>query len=126
MNMQNSREFLLLLGGKALGADAFIAFYGLRYTLTDAEMEAVEDNTDARVVAAKRAKLQTYSGRLSDGQPYFLFVGTQLGVFGVQNDSKRSFSTSFVEQVIRDTTAKLQTAGLQGEPQLHLQLEVQY
>jgi hypothetical protein len=109
-----------------VGADAVIAFYGLRFTLTDLEIVAVEEATDARVVAAKRAKLHTYSGRLTDGQPHFLFVGTRLGVFGAQNDSQRSFDTPFVEQIMRETTAKLQSSGLQGVPQLHLQLEAQY
>ena len=89
-------------------------------------MEAVEENTDERVLAAKRAKLQTYSGRLTDGQPYFLFVGTRLGILGVQNDSERSLDTTFVEHVMRDTAAKLSSAGFQGVPQLHLQLEAQY
>lgn len=109
-----------------MGADAFIAFYGLRYTLTDAEMDAVEQNFDERVVAAQRAKLQTYTGRLTDGQPYFLFIGTRLGVFGVQNESERSVDTPSLEQVMRETAAKLQTAGLPGTPQLHLQFEAQY
>jgi hypothetical protein len=115
-----------MLGGAALGADAFIAFYGLRYTLTDAEMDAVEQNSDERVVAARRAKLQTYSGRLTDGQPSFLLVGTRLGVFGLENESERSVDGAQLEQIMRDTAAKLQTAGLPGAPQLHLQFEAQY
>jgi hypothetical protein len=110
----------------ALGADAFIAFYGLRYTLTDAEIDTVEQNTDERQVAARRAKLQTYFGRLTDGEPYFLFVGTRLGVFGVENESERSVDATQLEQIMRDTAAKLESAGLRGAPQLHLQLQAQY
>jgi len=109
-----------------LGANAFIAFYGLRYTLTDAEMDAVEQNSDERVIAARRAKLQTYPGRLTDGQPHYLLVGTRLGVFGIENESVRSVDTSELEEIMRGTTEKLNAAGLPGAPQLHLQFEAQY
>ncbi|MGC4007079.1 MAG: hypothetical protein QM811_29730 [Pirellulales bacterium] len=108
-----------------MGADAFIAFYGVRYILTDAELDAVEEKTDARVVAAKRTNLQAHFGRLTDGQPWFLLVGTRLGVFGSQNESQRSLNASQLEHVMRDTVAKLEMARLQGEPMLYLQYEAQ-
>ena len=109
-----------------MGADEFIAFYGLRYTLTDPEMDAVEQRSDARVIAARRPKLQTYTGRLTDGEPHFFFVGTCLGVFGVENESERSVEAATLEQIMRETAAKLQAAGLPGTPRLHLQFEAQY
>ncbi len=109
-----------------MGADAFVAFYGVRYVLADDEIEAVESDQDRRVIAARGAKLQTYFGRLTDGEPYFLLIGARLGVFGVENDPYRSFDTSALERIMVDTLGKLAEAGLSGEPQLHLQLEAQY
>jgi hypothetical protein len=109
-----------------LGADSFIAFYGLRYTLTNSELDAVSSRTDERVVAARRERLRTHFGRLTDGEPYFLFVGMPLGVFGLQGDSERSYDWDELEQLKADTATKLAAAGLQGTPQLHLQLEAQY
>lgn len=109
-----------------MGADAFIAFYGVRYTLTDAEMDAVERNADERTIAARRVELQAYSGRLTDGEPPFLLVGTRLGVFGVENESHRSIDEPQLEQIMRDTATKLEAAGLLGTPQLHLQFQAQY
>lgn len=109
-----------------MGADAFIALYGLRYTLAGDEAEAIEEGSDARVVAARRAKLQTHFGRLTDGEPHFLLIGTRLGVFGSENESARSVDASELEQITRDTAAKLREAGLSGTPKLHLQFEAQY
>lgn len=109
-----------------MGADALIVFYGLRFSLNDAEVDAIENRTDARVIAAQRAKLQTYCGRVTDGQPHFLLIGTRLGVFGVENESERSIDAPQWEQVTRETTAKLVAAGLTDPPQLHFQLEAQY
>ena len=109
-----------------MGADAFIAFYGLRYTLSEAELEGVEQRTDHRITAARRVKLQTYLGRLTDGEPHFLLVGTRLGVFGVQNESARSVDAGEFQKVMSDTTTKLREAGLSGDPALHLQFESQY
>jgi hypothetical protein len=109
-----------------LGADAFIAFYGLRYVLSNSERDAVEQQTDERVVAARRAKLQAHFGRITDGEPHFLLIGTRLGVFGVENESSRSVDGAQLDQIMRDTAAKLREAGLSGKPQLHLQLQAQY
>ena len=108
-----------------MGADVFLAFYGLRYTLSAGELEAVEQRTDARVISARRAKLHTHFGRLTDGEPYFLLVGTRLGVFGVENEPARSYEAAALEQVMRETAAKLQAAGLPGTPALHLMLEAE-
>ncbi len=58
-----------------MGADAFIAFCGLRYLLSDDEVEAVEANQDDRVKVARSAKLDAYFGRLTDGEPYFFSSG---------------------------------------------------
>jgi hypothetical protein len=79
-----------------------------------------------RTIAARRVKLQAYSGRLTDGEPYFLLVGTRLGVFGAENESHRSIDEPQLEQIMRDTATKLEAAGLAGTPQLHLQFEAQY
>jgi hypothetical protein len=109
-----------------LGADAFIAFYGLRFQLSDGELDAVEQRTDHRVTAARRARLQTYLGRLTDGEPHFLLVGTRLGVLGVENESEKSVGGVELQQIMSDTAAKLEEAGLSGAPRLFLQLEAQY
>lgn len=109
-----------------MGADSFIAFYGLKYMLADAELDAIERGTDHRIIGARRAKLQTHFGRPTDGEPYFLLIGTRLAVLGIQSESERSLDSVELQQTVRDTVAKLEAAGLDGAPKLHLQLEAQY
>jgi hypothetical protein len=70
-----------------MGADAFIAFYGLRFELTDDELDSVERHADDRLLAARGANLHTHFGRPTDGEPHFLFVGTRLGVFGIEGEA---------------------------------------
>jgi len=109
-----------------LGVNAFIAFYGLRYTLSDGERDAVEQRTDHRVIAARRVKLQKYLGRHTDGEPHFLLVGTHLGVLGMENESANFVGGVELQQIMSDTAAKLEEAGLSGAPGLYLQFEDQY
>jgi len=109
-----------------MGADTFIAFFGLRCSVANSEIDAVENNEDQRIVVAHRARLQTYFGRLTDGEDYFLFIGTRLGVFGLENDEYDAFDMKSLQEVERETRRKLAEAGLAGEPQLHLQFEAQY
>jgi hypothetical protein len=117
---------VVLADGGRMGADTFIAFFGLRCPVAHSEIDAVENNEDRRIVAARRARLQTYFGRLTDGEDYFLFIGTRLGVFGLENDEYNAFDMKWLQDVERETRAKLADAGLTGEPQLHLQFEAQY
>jgi hypothetical protein len=112
--------------GAVVGADAVSAFYGLRYTLTAAESDAVERGVDYRVNAARQCKLHIRTGRLTDGQPEFLLIGTRLGVFGVQDQASLSLSIPELDGLVTVTNERLRSAGLEGTPQLHLQLEAQY
>ena len=109
-----------------MGADAFVAFYGVRYTLSEDECDAVERRTDPRVTVARRTRLDSHLGRLTDGEPHYLLIGTSLGIFGVENETSRSVDAPEIERIMRDTAATLSEAGLTGTPQLHLQLEAQY
>jgi hypothetical protein len=78
------------------------------------------------VTAARRTRLDSHLGRLTDGELYYLLIGTSLGVYGVENESARSVDTTELDRVMRQTAAMLAEAGLTGTPQLHLQLEAQY
>ena len=109
-----------------MGADAFVAFVGVRYTLADDELDAVERETDARVVAAANGHLQTHFGRMTDGEPYFLFVGTRLGWLGVEHDTEIAIDAQDLAQIVSHTQEKLRAAGIGEPPRLYLQLVAQY
>lgn len=108
-----------------MSADAFIAFYGVRFDLSEDELEAVEERSDPRIAAARSQKLQTHLGRLTDGESHFLLIGTKLAILGIEHDASRTISDGELEEIMRTTTIKLQSAGLRGTPELHLQLEAE-
>jgi hypothetical protein len=115
-----------------MGADSVVVCYGLRYSLgldghlSDAALEALEQGSDPRLVAAKRAGLKSYYGRVTDAGEYFLLIGTILGTFGIEGLHSTALSEERLRDVARNTRERLGRAGLEGEPSLHVQLEAQY
>lgn len=110
-----------------MGADAFVAYFGLKYTLPpDADVTELEEMSDARVVTARRAGLDTCWGRLTDGEYYYLLIGAELGVFGVEGIQDLSLSHDDVSRTAEKTAAKLKAAGFSDAPAFHFQLDAQY
>ena len=113
--------------GLLMGADAFHAFYGLRYEVADAdEVDELDEKNDPRLAAAKKGRLHVCTGRMTDGEPYFLFIGRHLGMFGVEGETEKSFDMQDLSKQAEETASKLQEVGLAGEPRLWFQLEAQY
>jgi hypothetical protein len=110
-----------------MGADAFVVFYGTRYEVGDAdEADALDHHNDPRLAAAKRGKLDTYGGRLTDGEPHFLFIGRLLGVFGVEGETLKSYSADELAKIADQTRDAMAALGLPGQPQFWFQLYAQY
>lgn len=111
-----------------MGADAFIVFYGVRYEIpaTDESLEPFEMRTAPLYQQANRARLKTYFDRMTDGEPYFFYVGTELGCFGIENDSLKSYTSTELQRIITETDAKLREGGFEGRQKLWLQLIAQY
>ena len=58
-----------------MGADAFIAFYGVKIAISQTDedtLNAVGARTEPRLRDARQHGLHVYWGRLTDGQDYFL------------------------------------------------------
>lgn len=105
-----------------MSADGCVVYYGLRYELSEHELEALELRTDWRIVAARDAGLKHYWGNFAaPDEQYLLFVGTELGVFGPENRLALEFERGEIEKVMAETADKLREARLQGEPKLHVQ-----
>ncbi|WP_428304838.1 hypothetical protein [Lacipirellula sp.] len=110
-----------------MGADSVIAFYGVRYEVGDAdEVDALETSQDERLRIAKLAKLQTWCGRTTDGEPYHLLVGRKLGAFGVQGEVSRDYSADDLAAIARTVDETLIAHGFVGEPRFWFILEAQY
>ena len=106
-----------------MSAQSFLAIFGLAFEVTDPkEIEDLEVRRDARIVAARRARLSFYWGNFGlDGVDRFrLFIGARLGVFGEENLAELSVTDEDLAATIANTQARLAEAGLHGEPALHL------
>ena len=111
-----------------MGADAFVVFFGVRYSIPDDDddLEKLDSRTDPRVEAARGAGLHTYCGRLTEGEDHFLLIGFRLGVFGVENELQKSIWERELLQTMERTRLKLRDASFKEEPALHLQLDAQH
>ena len=112
-----------------MGADYFLAFYGIKVPLdsdNESEQEACGLGTDPRCVRARTAGLQTHTGRMTEGEDYFLYVGRKLATLGVEAEPHAAHSIVSVVAIAHDTAQRLRDAGFSGQPALHFQLEAQY
>jgi hypothetical protein len=112
-----------------VGADSFVAFFGIKLSLDPEDedvLDACGDETDSRCVTAKAAGLQVHSGRMTDGEDYFLYVGRRLGWIGLQHDKHTTLSEPQFLEIAASVRRRLLEAGFQEQPELHLQLEAQY
>jgi len=108
-----------------MGADSVIAFFGIKLPL-DTEDEIDDEVTDPRCEAAKAVGLQVHSGRMTDGEDLFLYVGQPLGWIGLEHESHVMLSEPQFLEIAASVRKRLVEAGFQEQPKLHLQLEAQY
>lgn len=109
-----------------MGADAFIAFYGVKFTLTQDEADACEEGSENRIKRARKARLDYVFDRLTDGEPYFLYVGASLAALGVEADSYTHVTEAELHSQVTETRVKLLAAGFTETPTFHFQLVAQY
>jgi hypothetical protein len=110
-----------------MGADGFVAYYGLRWDVTDAEeIRQLENRTDPRVVAARNNGLKHWWGVTEDQERYFLLIGSELGNLGWEGDSQRALLDEEFARIAADTRDRLHKAGFDSSPALHLQFEPDY
>jgi hypothetical protein len=104
-----------------MGADSVIAFYGIRLTLDDDDIEAAETKDHPYMVAAQRVGLQTFWGRERETEPYFLMIGHRLAWLGAEHHTQIALDRSEVVEVMEDVQRKLSRMGARDTPRLHLQ-----
>jgi hypothetical protein len=112
-----------------MGGDAFIAFYGVKIAIsrTDKDtLDALKRRTESRLRGARQHGLHVYWGRLTDGEDYFLYVGHQIGLLGVENNTYVHVPLDKLTETAISVQARLKEAGFVESPALHPQLEAQY
>jgi len=102
-----------------MSADSFIVFYGLRY---ESSIENAEDESHPLIKAAKNYKLNYYSSNFGGlDERYLIFVGTRLGILGLESNIEVILSSRQLSAVMETTKDKLTSAGFSEEPALYLQ-----
>ncbi|MEK8032509.1 hypothetical protein AACH06_16920 [Ideonella sp. DXS29W] len=112
-----------------MGADCMVGFYGIKVPLDaddEAEQEACGTDTDPRCVKARGAGLQTYTGRMTDGEDYFLYIGWQVADIGLEGSSHVAHSPADLMRKFEDVDRRLLEAGFRERAALHFQLVAQY
>lgn len=112
-----------------MGADSFIAMYGIKIALDpddEDEQDACGSDTDPRCQAARRAGLESFSGRMTDGEDYFLYIGQRVAWLGVEHDPHAVSSAEELQAMAQEVAQRLKAAGFAQAPALHLQLMAQY
>lgn len=104
-----------------MSASYCLAFFGVRYALSDAEVEALDSRADPRQAAARKAGLKTYWGKFGPDERFLLFVGTQLATLGPENDSEFIRPSGELQAIFETTASKLLGAGFVEAAQLYLQ-----
>ena len=112
-----------------MGADSFISVYGVKIALDpgdEDELDACGAQTDPRCLAAKRVGLESFSGRMTDGEDYFLFIGRRLAWLGIEHSQHATQSIEDLSSIVSDVNEKLKAAGFSQVPELHFQFIGQY
>jgi hypothetical protein len=109
-----------------MGADVFIALYGVKIAISRTDEDALGARTESRLRDARQHGLHVYWGRLTDGEDYFLYVGHQIGLLGVENDTYIQVPLDKLTETAISVQARLKEAGFRESPALHLQLQAQY
>lgn len=110
-----------------MGADVFIAFYGLEFPVPDGEaLTEIEEQNDERVVLARKHRLDWWLGRLTDGAPFHLLVGKKIGQFGVESSHGAEMSDTDMDGIREQTRQRLVAAGFQESPRMIFKYESDY
>jgi len=112
-----------------VGADSFIAFYGIKIVIDQNDQDtlvALEARSDPRLKSARQHGLHVYFGRPTEGEDHFLYVGHSIGWLGVENDTYVQVPLDTLSEIATKVQAKLKEAGFHESPALHLQLDAQF
>jgi hypothetical protein len=107
---------------KSMSAPICIAFYGVRFELSQNEIESLEERSDQRLAAARKNGHKHYWGNFGlPGEKWLLFIGASLGKFGVEGQSDAEFDKQSLQSLMAETESKLRQAGFDQVPKFYLQ-----
>lgn len=102
-----------------MSAPSCLVFYGLRFTITPHELEAIEERADERVMRARKQRLDHYWGNFSDdAETWYLFIGKKIANVGPENGLSSQFSYEELARYFLETEKKLSDGGWNAAPRL--------
>jgi len=105
-----------------MSSSACVIFFGVRYEPSDDELEALEARSHPLMTAAREAGLKHYWANFGPREEkYFLFLGTQIGIFGPENLVESATSADALKSTVDATSEKLTKAAIPGVPNLWVQ-----
>ena len=107
-----------------MSAATAIAFYGIRLTIREDELSALEDRSHPALLNARKAGLQHYWGKFGgDPDSYYLFIGKLLGKIGVEDAIELRIDIHELVQSDPEVSRKLSDAGFSEAPTLLFQFQ---
>ena len=109
-----------------MGADSTLVFYGVRFAVAPVESETLETRRDSRVLLARKFGLDHWWGDFATAageREQFLFVGAKLSQIGYEGEFEKRICRSRLTELMDQIEDKLSCAGLDGEPELHVQFQ---
>lgn len=103
-----------------MGAEVFVAYYGLQFPIDEEELELFEEEAHDHQVAARKHGLNHYWGNFSAEDEYISFIGAELGLIGYENEAALEIGDAELAQTIAKTKQKLAQAGFKETPKLLL------
>ncbi len=105
-----------------MSAPSCIAYVGLRFSVADDEVEALEERRDNRQVQAKSAGLKSYWGQFGlDSPSRALLVGTPIGTFGPEGVGSIGLPADDLLGLVQSTQERLASVGMDGQVGLHIE-----
>ncbi len=107
-----------------MSAPSCLVFFGVRFEVSDDEMELIETRTDQRLRDARAHRLDHYFGKfiVDDVEKHLLFIGKRLANIGFENAMQLTLAPDELQNVMRETARSLEGGGWTN-PQLFVQYE---
>jgi len=104
-----------------MSAEANLVFFGLRFDLSEEEVESADIRKHPLVAQAGSAGLEHYMANFGGSESlYYLFIGKKIGLTGAENAVEIMVPSDQLAFIVEETQKKLQNANLDGSPTLYV------
>lgn len=101
-----------------------IASFGIRFSVGEDEIEALEVRSHPAIMAARKAGLDYYWGNFDPpGECYYLFLGKVFGKIGLEDSRELNFTAVEFSQTAAVVSGQLSDAGFTQTPSFYLQFQ---